>query len=84
MLRDLSVVLKELQQGMLSVTGRAGGGLRICRAEMQLPVDASVVFKDGGCRLLADVTRNYADAAWREAASRLSVNWAELPLEEQP
>ena len=78
MLRDLSTVLLELQQGLQSA---AGHGMRITRAETTLPVDVALVLKDDGCALLADVARNVADAAWFESPSRLTLHWAEMPTE---
>jgi len=84
MLRDLSTVLEDLHRGMLAAADRAGPGVRINHAEMSLPVDAALVFKDGGCVLLADVARSHADASWRESPSRLTLVWAEMPTEALP
>ncbi len=84
MLRDLAAVLTDLHQGMQAAAARAGGGVRIARAEMSLPVDTALVLKDGGCALLADVARNAADAAWQQAPSRLTLHWAEVPTQDLP
>ena len=84
MLRDLSTVLEDLLQGMQAAAARAGGGVRIARAEMTLPVDIALVLKDGGCALLADVARNAADAAWQQTPSRIALLWAEVPTQELP
>ena len=81
MLRDLSTVLEDLHGGVQSYAGKAANGVRITKAEMTLPVNAALVLKDGGCTLLADVTRNYADAWWYETPSRLTLVWAETPTE---
>ncbi len=84
MLRDLSAVLEDLHHGMQAAADRAGGGVRIARAEMTLPVDIALVLKDGGCALLADVPRNAADAGWQQTPSRLTLRWAEVPTEDLP
>jgi hypothetical protein len=84
MLRDLSTVLEDLHHGMQAAADRAGGSVRIARAEMTLPVDTALVLKDGGCALLADVARNAADAAWLQSPSRLTLLWAEVPTEDLP
>lgn len=81
MLRDLSMVLEDLHAGIQAYAGQAGQGVRIAKAEMTLPVNASLVLKDGGCVLQADVMRNYADALWHETPSRLTLVWAETPTE---
>lgn len=78
MLRDLATVLTELHSGMLGLAD-VPAGVRIQHAEMNLPVDAGLVFRDGQCILLADVCRNYADAAWHEHPTRLQLTWAEMP-----
>lgn len=87
MLRDLATVLTDLHSGMLGLA-QAGtdlpGGVRIQHAEMTLPVDTNLVFRDGGCVLQADVCRNYADAAWRDAPTRLQLTWAEIPTAALP
>lgn len=84
MLRDLATVLEDLHQGMQAAADRAGGRVRIARAEMTLPVDTALVLKGGGCVLLADVARNAADAAWLQSPSRLTLLWGEVPTEDLP
>lgn len=84
MLRDLATVLEDLHHGMQAAADRAGGGVRIAKAEMTLPVDTALVLKDGGCALLADVARNAADAAWQRSPSRLTLVWGEVPTEDLP
>jgi len=84
MLRDLATVLEDLHRGMQSAARRAGPGVRIAQAEMTLPVDTALVFRDGGCVLLADVARNAADALWWESPCRLALSWAEVPTEDLP
>jgi hypothetical protein len=84
MLRDLATVLIELQAGMRAVARSAGSGVRINQAEMTLPVDTALRFENGGCTLLADVTRSHADETWQTAPSRLVLSWAEVPTEALP
>jgi len=84
MLRDLATVLEDLHLGMRSAAAHAGPGVRIAQAQMTLPVDTALVLKDGGCALLADVTRNHAAASWMEAPSRLTLCWGEVPTEVLP
>ena len=84
MLRDLATVLVELQAGMQAAARSTGSGVRIHEAEMTLPVDAALRFENGGCTLLADVTRSHADEAWQTAPSRIVLAWAEVPTEMLP
>ncbi len=84
MLRDLATVLEDLHQGVQALSERTGAGVRICHAEMTLPVDTALAFKGGTCALLADVARSHADAGWLEAPSRLTLVWAEMPTEALP
>lgn len=84
MRRDLATVLEDLHRGMQAAADRAGPGVRITQAEMTLPVDTTLVLKDGGCALLADVARNAADATWQESPSRLTLHWGEVPTEDLP
>lgn len=82
MLRDLATVLADLQAGLQSAAQRAG--VRVTQAEMTLPVDTALALKDGGCVLLADVARSYADADWREQPCRLTLVWRQQPTEDLP
>lgn len=82
MLRDLSTVLMDLHQGLDAAAQRAG--VQVTQAEMTLPVDTALTLKDGGCVLLADVARSYADAGWRQQSCRLSLVWQQLPTEALP
>lgn len=84
MLRELAIVLDELHDGLTSAAARRLAGVRLSHAEMVLPMDIVPVFQDGGCAVLADVCRSYADAAWGEPSSRLTITWAELPTEALP
>ncbi|TJZ76212.1 hypothetical protein [Chitiniphilus eburneus] len=84
MLRDLSDVLVELQEGVTGASARWRLGMRLTQAEMTLPMDVRAIFRDGGCVLLADVLRNYADSGWQMSPSRLQVVWNEMPTEELP
>jgi len=82
MLRDLCAVLADLQGGLQAAAGRAG--VRLTQAEMTLPVDTVLALKGGGCVLLADVARSYADAGWREQPCRLTLSWQQVPTEDLP
>jgi hypothetical protein len=84
MLRDLATVLVELQAGMQALARSTASGVRINQAAMTLPVDTALRFENGGCTLLADVTRSHSDAAWQTAPSRLVLSWAEVPTEALP
>jgi hypothetical protein len=79
MLRDLATVIEDLHHGLQAAAQRAG--MRLARAEMTLPVDTTLVLRDGSCVLLADVARHPADAQWQDASSRLSMRWAEFPTD---
>ena len=84
MLRDLASVLIELQHGMQAAVERAGLGVRIDRAETTLPMDMTLVLRNGGCALLADVARNDADASWLGSPSRLVLSWDRLATDALP
>jgi hypothetical protein len=84
MLRDLATVLVELQAGMQALARSSASGVRINEARMTLPVDTALRFENGGCTLLADVTRSHSDAAWLTSPSRLVLSWAEVPTEALP
>jgi hypothetical protein len=79
MLRDLATVVLDLHEGLRRVTQY--NGVRLTKAEMTLPVDSVLVLRDGGCALLADVSRNFADTAWWTEPSRLTLSWSEYPTE---
>jgi hypothetical protein len=83
MLRELSAVLEEIHDALVDSTTLARAGMRVERAEIALPMDVVPIFRDGGCVVLADVTRNYADDAWIDRPSQLRVHWHAVPLEEQ-
>jgi hypothetical protein len=82
MLRDLASVLEDLHGGLQAAAQRAG--VQLTNAEMALPVDTALALKDGGCLLLADVVRSYADADWREQPCRLTLVWQQMPTEALP
>lgn len=82
MLRDLATLLEDLQRGIDAAAQQSG--VRLTDAEMTLPVDVALVLRDGGCALLADAPRNAADAAWRQAQSRLTLRLGTLPTELLP
>ena len=73
MLRDLSIVLTELQDGLTVPATRAG--VRLNAVDMTLPMDMLVVLRDGGCVLLADVPRSFPQNTWRGQGSRLHLRW---------
>ena len=80
MLRDLSTVLRDLHEGLQAAAHRAG--VRVTQAEMTVPVDTALALRDGGCVLLADVARSYADADWRERPCRLVLVWQQVATED--
>jgi len=82
MLRDLDVLLDELQQGLMSVLDEKVIHLRIKNAEILLPVDLRIIFRDGGVIIQGDVQRNYDDAHWFDDFSRLRIVWQEMATEE--
>ena len=87
MLRELATVLDELHDAVGGVSAQRWAervGLRVDTLELDLPMDIVPVFKDGGCALLADVTRNYADAEWRGDRSRLHIVWQAQVFEPAP
>jgi len=74
MLRELSQVLDELHDGLLAIEQR--GGVALSRVDMTLPLELRPVFRDGGCVLLADLSRSRELNAWITEPSRLSVSWS--------
>jgi hypothetical protein len=73
MLRDLAAVIEDLHEGLQRLTLQRD--VRLLNAQMTLPVDSALALKDGGCALLLDVSRNFADAPWRSQTSRLTLEW---------
>ncbi|MFA6986807.1 MAG: hypothetical protein WC213_11430 [Arenimonas sp.] len=73
MLRELSQVLDELHDGLLAIEER--GGVALSRVEMTLPLELRPVFRNGGCVLLADLSRSREVNAWLTNPSKLSVSW---------
>lgn len=71
MLRELHEVLTEMQEALAPMASAAQAGMRIAAVELTLPIDVQPVLRDGGCALLADVSRNFADAAWHDVPTRL-------------
>ena len=74
MLRELSQLLDELHDGLTAVEAR--GGVKLSHVEMTLPLDVRVVFRDGGCVLLADVPRSRVVDDWLSSPSKLRVSWS--------
>jgi len=77
--RELATVIEELHDGLFASAGQAG--MRLVEVEMRLPMDIVPVFRDGGCRVLADVPRSHTDAEWQRQRSQLHLSWQLLPTE---
>jgi hypothetical protein len=75
MLRELAHVLDELHDGLLAL--EAQRGVALTQVEMTLPLELRPVFRDGGCVLLADLSRSREVNAWLTEPSRLSVAWTD-------
>lgn len=73
MLRELSQVLDELHDGLLAIEQH--GGVALSRVDMTLPLELRPVFRNGGCVLLADLSRSREVNAWLTDPSKLSVSW---------
>lgn len=73
MLRELSQLLEELHDGLASIQVR--GGVSLTRIDMTLPLELRLVFRNGGCVLLADVARNRDVNAWLASPSKLRLAW---------
>jgi hypothetical protein len=82
MLRELHQVLDELQTTVAPLASAAQAGVRISTLEMTLPMDMVAVFRAGSCVLLADVSRNHADASWRDTPTRLQLTLDAVPVDE--
>lgn len=74
MMRELSQLLQELHDGLVAIEAREG--LRLSRVDMTLPIDLRLVFRDGGCVLLADFTRSSEVNSWNVTPSRLTLGWS--------
>lgn len=84
MLRDLSYVLAELQQGLIEAATDPRLKIQIVSAEMLLPIDIRLVFQNGGTVLQGDVQRATEDANWNKQVSRLRIGWQQIPTELMP
>lgn len=73
MLRELSQLLGELHDGMLSIEAR--DGVTLAQVDMTLPLELRPVFRDGGCVLLADVARSRDVNEWIASPSKLRLAW---------
>ncbi len=82
MLRDLAILLEELQQGLTSAISDPALDMRITNAQILLPVDMRIIFRDGGVVLQGDVQRASDDQHWFDGFSRLQIEWQEIPVEE--
>ena len=74
MLRELSQVLDELHDGLIAI--EAHSGVKLTRVDMNLPLELRPVFRDGGCVLLADLSRSREVNEWITEPSKLSVAWS--------
>lgn len=74
MLRELSHLLDELHDGMLAVQAR--GGMQLTGVEMTLPLELRPILRDGGCVLLADVSRSREVNDWLASPSKLRLSWS--------
>lgn len=77
MLRELSQLLNELHDGLLAVEAR--GGMQLTSVEMTLPLALRPILRDGGCVLLADVSRSREVNDWMASPSKLRVSWSTPP-----
>lgn len=73
MLRELSQLLGELHDGLLSI--EALGSVSLTQVEMTLPLQLRPVFRDGGCVLLADLPRSREVNQWVTSPSNLRLAW---------
>lgn len=85
MKRELASVIEELHDGLIASSLRAcgGAGIRIAEVEMRLPMDIVPVFRDGGCRVLADVPRSRSEADWQLSRSQLQLRWQAVAPESE-
>jgi len=82
MLRDLATVIEDLHQGLLSAIDVPHEHFRLNQAEILLPVDMRIIFRDEGAVLQGDVQRVRDDINWRHGISRLQVEWQTMATEE--
>ncbi|MDQ3287063.1 MAG: hypothetical protein M3Q42_02170 [Pseudomonadota bacterium] len=73
MLRELSEVLGELHDGLVSI--EALGNVSLTSIDMTLPLQLLPVFRDGGCVLLADLPRSREANEWVTSPSKLRMAW---------
>lgn len=73
MLRELSQLLGELHDGLLSI--EALGSVSLTQVEMTLPLQLQPVFRDGGCVLLADLPRSREVNQWVTSPSNVRLAW---------
>lgn len=74
MLRELSQLLGELHDGLLSI--EALGSVSLTQVDMTLPLQLRPVFRDGGCVLLADLPRSREVNEWVTSPSNLRLAWS--------
>ena len=80
MLRELSQMLIELHDGLVAIEARQG--VALSAVEMRLPIELRAVFRDGGCRLLADFARSSGADSWTPLISHLQLQWTLAGAEE--
>lgn len=77
MLRELSQLLDELDTALLE--SQTQGPISITEVEVALPLEIRPIFRDGSCRLLADVPRTRHFNEWDVRSSMLRVAWKAMP-----
>ncbi|WP_196137477.1 hypothetical protein [Aliikangiella sp. G2MR2-5] len=83
MLRDFSTVLIDLQQALVEASEKSKGMISVLDAEMKIPIDMRVIFRDGEAVLLGDVPRSIEDANWFDELSSLKICWQQTDMSEQ-
>ena len=82
MLRDFSTVLIDLQQALVQASENSNGMISVLDAEMKVPIDMRVIFRDGEAILQGDVPRSIEDANWFNELSSLKIHWHQAVLDE--
>ncbi|MCW8880441.1 MAG: hypothetical protein OQJ89_13610 [Kangiellaceae bacterium] len=80
MLRDFSTVLIDLQQALVQASESSNGMISVLDAEMKIPIDMRVIFRDGEAILQGDVPRSIEDANWFNELSSLKIHWHQAEL----
>ncbi|TQV85964.1 hypothetical protein [Aliikangiella coralliicola] len=80
MLRDFSMVLQDLQLALTEVSSDPLNPVSIVDAEMLLPIDMRVIFRDQGTVLQGDVPRSNDAANWFQRISRIRIHWQQMSV----